>query len=230
MTTDPVTVTNRPWRILVGCETSGVVRRAFAARGHDVWSCDLLPAEDGSNRHIVGDVRDLLGDGWDLLAVMHPPCTRLCNSGVRWLHTPPPGRSREEMWAELDEGAALFSACWNAPIPRVCVENPVMHRHARERIENWRKPQTVQPWWFGDPAFKATGLYLRGLEPLRPTNRLTPPKSGTEEHRRWSAIFRAPPSADRWRFRSRTFDGIATAMADQWTPTALGATEMGVAL
>jgi hypothetical protein len=211
----------RAWRILVGCETSGVVRRAFAARGHDVWSCDLLPAEDGSNRHIVGDVRDLLGDGWDLLAVIHPPCTRLCNSGVRWLNTPPPGRTREEMWAELDEGAALFSACWNAPIPRVCVENPVMHRHARERIENWRKPQTVQPWWFGEKAFKATGLYLRGLEPLCPTNRLTPPKSGTEEHRRWSAIFRAPPSADRWKFRSRTFEGIAAAMADQWTPDAL---------
>ena len=120
-------------RILIGCETSGRMRRAFAARGHDVWSVDLLPAEDGSNRHITGDVRDHLHDGWDLLAVMHPPCTRLCNSGVRWLHVPPPGRTQAHMWAELDEGAALFSACWQAPIPRVAVENPVMHKHARAR-------------------------------------------------------------------------------------------------
>lgn len=205
----------RLWRVLVGCETSGVVRRAFAARGHDVWSCDLLPAEDGSNRHIVGDVRDLLGDGWDLLAVMHPPCTRLCNSGVRWLSVPPPGRTRDEMWAELDEAAALFSACWTAPVPRVAVENPVMHRHARERIVDWRRPQIIQPWWFGDPAFKATGLYLRGVPPLVPTDRLTPPRPGTDEHRAWSRVHRAPPRPDRWRERSRTYEGIAHAMADQ---------------
>lgn len=214
---------DRPYRVLVGCETSGVVRRAFAARGHDVWSCDLLPAEDGSNRHIVGDVRDLLGDGWDLLAVMHPPCTRLCNSGVRWLSVPPPGRTREEMWADLDEGAALFSACWTAPIDRICVENPVMHRHARERIVDWRRPQIVQPWWFGDPAFKATGLYLRGLPPLVATSRLTPPRPGTDEHRAWSRVHRAPPRPDRWRERSRTYEGIAHAMADQWTPVLMGA-------
>lgn len=204
-------------RILVGCETSGVVRRAFAAYGHDVWSVDLLPAEDRSNRHIIGDVRDHLDEGWDLLAVMHPPCTRLCNSGVRWLHRAPPGRSREDMWAELEAGAALFSACWNAPIPRVCVENPVMHRHARERIANWQKPQTVQPWWFGDRAFKATGLYLRGLPPLVATNRLTPPKAGTDDHKAWSQVHRASPGANRWRERSRTYEGIAQAMAAQWT-------------
>lgn len=207
-------------RILVGCETSGVVRRAFAARGHDVWSCDLLPAEDGRNRHIRGDIRDHLNDGWDLLAVLHPPCTRLCNSGVRWLSKPPPGRTLDEMWADLDDGAALFSACWNAPIERVAVENPVMHKHARERIINYqRQAQTVQPWWFGEPAFKATSLYLRGLPPLRPTAKLTPPKPGTEEHKAWSAIHRAPPGPNRWSFRSRTFDGIANAMADQWGDT-----------
>lgn len=216
---------NAPMRILVGCETSGVVRRAFAARGHDVWSVDLLAADDGSNRHIVGDVRDYLHDGWDLLAVMHPPCTRLCNSGVRWLHVPPPGRSKEEMWRELDEGAALFSACWNAPIERVCVENPVMHRHARERIAGWQRPQTVQPWWFGDPAFKATGLYLRGLAPLVPTDKLTPPRPGTEEHKAWSRVHRAPPGPDRWKDRSRTFNGLALAMAKQWTPEIFGLVE-----
>lgn len=204
-------------RVLVGCETSGVVRRAFDALGHDVWSCDLLPADDGSNRHIVGDIRDLLGDGWDLLAVMHPPCTRLCNSGVRWLKVPPPGRTLEDMWAELDAGAALFSDCWNAPIERVAVENPVMHRYAKERIRNYQQPaQTVQPWWFGDPAFKATSFYLRGLPKLAATHRLTPPASGTEEHKQWSKVHRATPGPNRWKLRSVTYPGIAAAMAAQW--------------
>lgn len=217
-------------RVLIGCETSGRVRRAFAARGHDVWSVDLLPSEDGSNRHIIGDVRNYLGDGWDLLAVFHPPCTRLCNSGVRWLHTPPPGRTLAEMWAELDEGAALFSACWNAPIDRVAVENPVMHKYAKARIKNYQPAtQTIQPWQFGEPAFKATGLYIRGLPPLKPTRVLTPPKPGTPEHREWSAIHRAPPGPDRWKFRSRTFKGIAEAMADQWGSYAEEAAKGGAA-
>lgn len=225
-----------PMKILIGCETSGVVRRAFDALGHDVWSCDLLPSEDGSNRHIVGDIRDLLGDGWDLLAVMHPPCTRLCNSGVRWLNEPPknppsdatpteksdwPTLSRDGrlqiMWRLLDEGAALFSDCWNAPIPRIAVENPVMHRHAKERIRNFEKAtQTVQPWHFGERAFKATSFYLRGLPGLKSTNRLAPPKAGTDEHKRWSQVHRASPGPNRWRLRSKTYQGIADAMALQW--------------
>jgi hypothetical protein len=209
---------DRPMRVLIGCETSGIVRRAFAARGHDVWSCDLLPSEDGSNRHMICDVRDVLNDGWDLLACLHPPCTRLTNSGVRWLSVPPPGKTLEQMWAELDAGAALFSACWNAPIPRVCCENPIMHKHARERIANYRKPQIVQPWWFGDPVFKATGLHLRGLPELKPTNKLTPPKPGTPEHKAWSLIHRASPGPNRWKERSRFFPGVAAAMAAQWTP------------
>ncbi|PZU93099.1 MAG: hypothetical protein DI527_07575 [Chelatococcus sp.] len=205
-------------RVLIACERSGIVRRAFAARGHDAWSCDLHPAEDGSNRHVVGDARDLLGDGWDLLIVAHPPCTRLCNSGVRWLSVPPPGRSREELWAELDEGAALFSDFWNAPVERVCVENPIMHRHAKARIANYARPaQIVQPWWFGEPVFKGTGLYLRNLPPLRPTNRLVPPAPGTLEHRSWSTIHRSTGwNPDRARERSRFFVGIAEAMATQW--------------
>lgn len=207
-------------RVLIGCETSGVFRRAFAALGHEAFSCDLLPADDGSNRHIVGDVRDHLGDGWDLLAVLHPPCTRLCNSGVRWLKKPPPGRTLAEMWAELDEGAALFAACWSAPIPRRAVENPVMHRYARERIPGLIKPQIVQPWWFGDPAFKATGWYLAGLPKLTPTARLTPPRPGTPEHRAWSAIHRAPPGPDRWKVRSKSWPGMAAAAAAQWTAAA----------
>lgn len=206
-----------PLRVLIGCETSGVMRRAFAARGHDVWSVDLLPADDGSNRHIVGDVRDHLNDGWDLLAVMHPPCTRLCNSGVRWLSVPPPGRTRESMWAELEAGVDLFSACWRAPIRRVALENPVMHRHARERMPaDLPKPQIVQPWWFGDEAFKATGLYLRGLPWLEATNQLTPPLPATDAHKAWSAVHRAPPGPERWKTRSKTFPGLAAAAAAQW--------------
>jgi hypothetical protein len=211
-------------RVLIGCETSGVMRRAFAALGHDAWSCDLLPAEDGSNRHYVCDVRDLLNDGWDLLALMHPPCTRLCNSGVRWLSVPPRGKSLEEMWQDLDAAADLFSACWNAPIERVACENPVMHRHAKARIRNYEPPaQTVQPWWFGDRAFKATSFYLRRLPKLMPTDRLVPPKAGTDEHKQWSFVHRASPGSDRWRLRSRTFPGIAAAAARQWGDAAMHA-------
>lgn len=144
-------------------------------------------------------------------------CTRLCNSGVRWLSKPPNGKTLDQMWQELDEGAALFSDCWNAPIPHVACENPVMHKHAKERIRNFQPAaQTVQPWWFGEPAFKATGLYLRGLPKLVPTDKLTPPKPGTDEHKAWSAIHRAPPGPDRWKFRSKTFPGIARAAAEQW--------------
>lgn len=203
-------------RVLIACEQSGVMRRAFAAHGHDVWSCDLLPAEDDSDHHMVCDVRDVLGDGWDML-VCHPPCTRLCNSGVRWLSAPPKGRTLPDMWAELDEGVSLFSACWNAPVKRVAVENPVMHGHAKMRMPgDLPRPQIVQPWWFGDAAFKATGFYLRGLPPLSPTERLTPPRPGTEAHKAWSMIHRASPGPDRARIRSRTFPGLAAACAAQW--------------
>ena len=196
-------------RVLVACEYSGVVRRAFLARGCDAWSCDLLPAEDGSNRHIRGDARELLKDGWDLLMVAHPPCTRLCNSGVRWLSTPPPGKSAAQMERELREGAALFSSFWNAPISRVAVENPVMHRHAKALIENYAEPaQSIQPWQFGHGECKRTCLWLRGLPPLKPTNVV----DGREQR-----VHRMPPSPTRWKERSRFYPGIAAAMADQWT-------------
>lgn len=197
-----------PLRVLVACEFSGVVRRAFAARGHDAWSCDLLPAEDRSNKHIVGDARDILGAGWDLLMVAHPPCTRLCNSGVRWLSVPPPGRALADVWQELDEAAALFSDFWNAPIDRICVENPVMHRHAKQRIDAYAPPaQTVQPWQFGHGEVKRTCFWLKNLPPLQPTKIV----DGREPR-----VHHMPPSADRWRERSRFFPGIAEAMADQW--------------
>lgn len=203
-------------KVLIGCERSGVFRRAFEARGFDAWSCDTEPADDGSARHIRGDVRDYLGDGWRLL-IAHPPCTRLCNSGVRWLHVPPKGRTTAEMWSELGEGAALFAACWNAPIPLRAIENPVMNPHARERLPiDLPKPQIVQPWWFGCPAKKATGWYLAGLPPLVATNRLTPPIKGSDEDKRWSAVHRMPPGPDRARLRSQSFPGMAAAAADQW--------------
>lgn len=196
-------------KVLVACEFSGTVRRAFAALGHDAWSCDLLPSEDRSNHHIVGDARDLLNDGWDLLMVAHPPCTRLCNSGVRWLSVPPAGRTLESMWADLDEGAALFSAFWNAPIERIAVENPVMHRHAKERIENYAPPaQSVQPWQFGHPETKRTCLWLKNLPPLVPTDIV----AGRE-----ARVHRMPPGPMRGHERSRFFTGIADAMARQWT-------------
>lgn len=198
----------KPLRVLVACEFSGVVRRAFAALGHDAWSCDLLPAADRSNKHIVGDARELLRDGWDLLMVAHPPCTRLCNSGVRWLHEPPPGRSKAEIWAELDEAAALFSDFWNAPIERVAIENPIMHRHAKERIRGFREAsQSVQPWQFGHPETKRTCLWLKGLPKLRPTKVV---------EGRIQRVARLPPTPDRWKLRSETYSGIAAAMASQW--------------
>lgn len=204
-------------RVLVACEFSGTVRRAFTARGHDAWSCDLRPAEDGSNHHIRGDVLEILDDGWDMLIVAHPPCTRLCNSGVRWLTEPPPDKTLQEMWAELDEGAALFSRIWNADIQRIAIENPVMHKHAKQRIEGYRPfAQSVQPWQFGHPEFKRTCFWLKNLPVLRETDRLTPPAKGTDEHKQWSRVARMPRSADRGMERSRFFTGIANAMADQW--------------
>ena len=195
-------------RVLVACEFSGTVRRAFAALGHDAWSCDLLPSDDRSNKHIVGDARDILDDGWDLLMVAHPPCTRLCNSGVRWLSVPPAGKTIEQMHEELREGADLFSAFWNAPIERICVENPVMHRHAKALIENYQEPaQSVQPWQFGHGETKRTCFWLKNLPPLVPTNIVAG---------RTPRVHHMSPGPDRWKERSRFFTGIAEAMAQQW--------------
>lgn len=199
-------------RVLVACEFSGTVRNAFLDKGYDAWSCDLLPSEDGSNRHIRGDVREVLRDGWDLMMVAHPPCTRLCNSGVRWLTKSPAGRSLAEMWRDLDEGAALFSDLWNADISCIAMENPVMHKHAKARIVGYTKfTQSIQPWQFGHPETKRTCLWLKNLPPLQPTCIV----EGREQR-----VLYMPPSPDRWRERSRFYPGIATAMAGQWGPHA----------
>ena len=204
-------------KILIGCETSGTGRNAFIERGHDAWSCDILPADDQTNRHIQDDIRNVLKmEAWDLLMVAHPPCTRLCNSGVRWLHKAPPGKTVQEMWEELDEGAALFSDLWNADIPRIAIENPIMHKHAKARIENFEPfAQSVQPYEFADSVeaednvSKRTCLWLKNLPLLQKTSDLT---RETARH----DIHLASPGPDRWKFRSKFHKGLAQAMAEQW--------------
>lgn len=201
-------------KILIACECSGVFRRAFRDLGHDAWSCDLEPAEDGSPYHIQGDVLRVVGDGWDLM-IAHPPCTRLTNAGVRWLHVPPRGKTLDQIRQELREGVEFYRRLRDAPIPEKAIENPIMHIYAREMLGSIRR-HVVQHWHFGDPFFKATGWELHNLPPLVATNRLQPPKRGTEEHKRWSAVHRASPGPNRARERSRSFPGMAAAAAEQW--------------
>lgn len=223
-------------RVLIACEYSGRTREAFRARGHTVVSCDLLPAEDNSPDHIVGDVFDVirLHGPFDLM-VAHPPCTYLANSGVRWLYDHIPCKSSHESfynddvrvernearWRDMEAGAAFFARLLQSTVPKIAVENPVMHRHGRDAIETIlgepMHTHFVQPWWFGDEAFKATGFTLKGLPPLvKPRTALIPPKPGTEAHKAWSVIHNASPGPNRWKERSRTFPGIAQAMAETW--------------
>lgn len=181
-------------RVLVACEFSGVVRDAFAALGHDAWSCDLLPSETPGN-HTQGDVMAILGDGWDLM-IAHPPCTHLAVSGARYFEE----KRRDGRQAQA---VAFFMALVDAPIPLICIENPVCIMSSI-----WRKPdQIVQPWQFGHGETKATCLWLKNLPNLQPTQ-IVP---GREQR-----VFRMSPGPDRWRERSRTYPGIAAAMADQW--------------
>jgi hypothetical protein len=186
-------------RVLVACEFSGRVRQAFRDLGHDAWSCDLLPSDDGSAYHVQGDVHAMLREPWDLV-IAHPPCTRLCNSGVRWL-------AERNLWLELEGAIIFFQACLNANAPRVAVENPVMHKYARDRIGP--ASFTVQPWQFGDNAKKRTCFWTRGLPPLVPTSDLDGSTARAECHL-------ASPGPDRWKERSRTYPGIAREIAEQW--------------
>lgn len=208
--------------ILVGCEYSGAVREAFLALGFNAFSCDLLPDENGSNRHFQEDLRDVMRESnWDFMCVMHPPCTTLCNSSVRWLHQDCVKGTPEQRWHEMRQGAMFFSECYNSDVPSVVVENPIMHKHAKAEIakyiDGYTGPtQYVHPYYFGEPAMKTTGLLNRNMIQLKATNKLEKPKPGTEEHKLWSAIHRAPPGPDRWKFRSRTFPSIAKAMAEQY--------------
>lgn len=190
-------------RVLIACEFSGVVRRAFRELGHDAWSCDLLPAEDGAPQHIQDDVRGWLRADWDLL-IAHPPCTDLAVSGARWF---------KEKGREQQEAALKFvREMMMAPVIRVAVENPISVISSRVR----KPDQIFHPHHFGHPEFKQTCLWLRGLEPLAHRNPLTPPEKGTPEWKAWNKVHYAPPSDDRWAVRSRTHEGVAAAMAEQW--------------
>jgi len=181
-------------RVLVACEYSGVVRDAFIARGHDAMSCDFLPTEQPGPHH-QGDVRDALGDRWDLM-VAHPPCDHLAVSGARWF---PEKRADGRQQAAVE----FFLLLAAADIPRVCIENPVGIMSTQ-----FRKPdQIVQPWQHGHGETKATCLWLKGLPLLTPSNIV----SGRE-----GRIWKMPPSPTRWKDRSRTYQGIADAMASQW--------------
>ncbi len=185
-------------RVLVACEYSGRVRQAFRDRGHDAWSCDLLPAEDDRAFHIQGDVRPLLRERWDIV-IAHPTCTRLTNSGVRWLH-------ERQLWKELEQAAEFFRDCLNANADGVAVENPIPHKYALQLIGR-DYDQIIQPWQFGHGETKATCLWLNGLPKLTPTNIV----EGRE-----ARVHRMSPGPDRWKERSRTYQGIADAMAEQW--------------
>ncbi len=186
-------------QILIACEYSGRVRDAFIRHGHNAISCDLLPSET-PGPHIQGDVIDLLQQQWDLV-IAHPPCTRLCNSGVRWLH-------ERNLWDDVQAACDFFNACLAANAPHVAVENPVMHKYAREHIK--RGPNfTVQPWQFGDNTKKRTCFWTKNLPPLVPTSTLDGSTARSDAHM-------TSPGPNRWKERSRTYPGLAEAMATQW--------------
>jgi len=194
-------------KVLVACEYSGRVRDAFIAKGHDAMSCDLLPT-DVPGPHYEGSVFDLDLTQFDLM-VAHPPCTYLANSGVCHLH------KDDSRWKQLDEGAAFFKQLLEAPVPRICIENPIMHKYARDRIGGEKYSQIIQPWMFGHMEQKATCLWLKGLPDLIPTNvvkeeMMLLPKNVRER------LHYLPPSPERWKLRSTTYQGIANAMAEQW--------------
>jgi len=179
-------------RVLVACEYSGVVRDAFIKKGHDAMSCDLLETEL-PGPHYVGDVRDVLDRGWDLM-ICHPPCTHLAVSGARWFKDKVP-----EQIAALDFVRLLLAA----PIPRIALENPVSVISSKIR----KPDQIIQPWQFGHGETKATCLWLKNLPKLVPTDVV----EGRE-----ARVHKMAPSPDRWKERSRTYQGIAEAMATQW--------------
>jgi hypothetical protein len=221
-------------RVLVACEFSGTVREAFKAHGHDVWSCDVLPTEIPGN-HIQGDVLKILNDGWDMM-IAHPPCTHLAVSGARYF-------AEKRADGRQQRAVDFFMALVGAPIPRIAVENPVCIMSRLYR----KPDQIIQPWMFGHGETKATCLWLKGLPKLVPTDIIIPEwavkadgavhisakgKRDNPTHfltgrttrvlsgpqlEQWNRIHRMPPGPDRWKNRSRTYQGIAAAMADQWT-------------
>lgn len=195
-------------KILIACEYSGRVREAFRNRGHNVMSCDFLPSEDNSPHHYQGDIRDLLNEYWDLM-IAHPPCTFLAVSGLHW-NKRIPGRA-----AKTEEALDFVRLLMGVDIGKIVIENPISCISSRIR----KPDQIIQPWQFGEDASKSTCLWLKGLPPLTPTRRVEPrmvagkPRWGNQTD---SGQNNLGPSEDRWKERSRTFQGIASAMADQW--------------
>lgn len=200
-------------KILVACEYSGAVRDALRRRGHAAVSCDILPTEV-PGPHIQADVLTVLHEGWDAM-IGFPPCTYLANSGVRWLY------ERPERMGQMAAGAAFWRALWDAPIPLVAIENPIMHKHAKNLIGIGRdvpvQAQVIQPWMFGHGETKATCLWLRGLAPLTPTNIVAG---------RAARVHRMSPGPQRAHERARTYPGIAEAMAEQWFGDALSSLDI----
>jgi hypothetical protein len=185
-------------KVLIACEFSGTVRDALIGRGHNAWSCDLLPT-DKPGPHICGDVTEVLGEGWDLM-IAQPPCTYLCSSGLHWNKRIP---GRDQQTAEALEFVRVLM---NAPIERIAVENPIGRIGTAIR----KADQTIQPWQFGHGETKATCLWLKNLPFLQPTE-IADGRAGK--------IWRMSPGPDRWKLRSLTYPGIAKAMAEQWSNT-----------
>ena len=192
-------------RVLIGCEYSGRMRQAFRDLGHDAWSCDLLESEDNSSFHVQGDIFQMFDQQWDL-AIFHPPCTYLAVSGLHW-NRRIPGRAEK-----TEESLNFVRALMAAPIPRIAVENPVSCISTRIR----KPDQVIQPWWFGEDASKKTCLWLKNLPPLVETNRLPGDNKTRRANQTESGQNKLAPSPDRWKERSRTYEGIARAAASQW--------------
>ena len=189
-------------RVLVACEYSGRVREAFRKRGHDAWSCDLLPSDDNSPHHIQGDALEVLADYWDLL-IAHPPCTYLAVSGLHW------NKRVEGRAAKTEDALQFVRLLLDAPVDRIALENPVSCISTRIR----KPDQIIQPWQFGHDASKKTCLWLKNLEPLKPTEVIIKDRYANQTA---SGQNKLPPSKDRWKLRSTTYQGIANAMAEQW--------------
>ena len=202
-------------RILIACEYSGTVREAFAKKGHDAWSCDILPTEIEGN-HLQGDILKFLNRGWDLM-IAHPPCTYLSNAGIAWFNEDKYGdKARERKRLRL-EGMEFVKKLYNSSIEKICIENPVGYLN-----NNWRKPdQIVQPYYFGDPESKRTCLWYKNLKPLKHTKHVKPNiyayyKTGKKKGKPIYFNDYCKFSEDRGKIRSKFWKGIANAMADQW--------------
>lgn len=204
-------------KILVACEYSAKVRDAFRARGHDAWSCDLQPTEGDPRWHIQGDaIAAAYSRPWDML-IGHPECTFVANSSSKHLYV---GMSLKngangDRWAKMGHAAAFFLALWNAPVERIALENPIMLRHPRRLFGIPDPAQTIQPWQFGHPESKATCLWLKNLPELETTENVKAAMNKRPIHLR-HRVHHMPPGPARKKERSRTYDGIASAMAEQW--------------